>query len=155
MPFGNGWLGSDGAYERIAWVSEYDICGTHIGVITETYKMCIWDGGDILYPEAVQSGAACDKAQTDVYEEEGDIFFQDYSGHIVQDDQLARLISMPNVIVTSHQAFLTTEALDNIANTSIENLINFNKGTPIRENEVCYMCKNQTECKKLLKEKCF
>ena len=54
-----------------------------------------------------------------------------------------------------HQAFLTTEALDNIAKTSIENLINFNKGTPIRENEVCYMCKNQTECKKLLKEKCF
>ena len=73
----------------------------------------------------------------------------------MQDDQLARLISMPNVIVTSHQAFLTNEALDNIANTTIENLVNFYSKQANRENEVCYMCKNQTECKKLLKEKCF
>lgn len=96
-------------------------------------------------------GAAC----LDVYEEEGNIFFQDYSGHIVQDDQLARLISLPNVIVTSHQAFLTTEALDNIANTTIDNLVNFYNNQASRENEVCYMCKNQTECKKAMKEKCF
>ena len=121
-------------------------------VIVNTSRGALINTEDLI--EKIKSkkvGAAC----LDVYEEEGDIFFQDYSGHIVQDDQLARLISMPNVIVTSHQAFLTTEALDNIAKTSIENLINFNKGTPIRENEVCYMCKNQTECKKLLKEKCF
>ena len=119
-------------------------------VIVNTSRGALINTEDLI--EKIKSkkvGAAC----LDVYEEEGDIFFQDYSGHIVQDDQLARLISMPNVIVTSHQAFLTTEALDNIAKTSIENLINFNKGTPIRENEVCYMCKNQTECKKLLKQK--
>lgn len=63
-------------------------------------------------------GAAC----LDVYEDENDIFFKDYSGHILQDDVLARLISMPNVIITSHQAFLTEEALDNIAKTTIDNI---------------------------------
>ncbi len=64
-------------------------------------------------------GAAC----LDVYEEEGDLFFEDNSGHILEDDTLARLISMPNVIVTSHQAFLTREALANIAQTTKENLL--------------------------------
>lgn len=66
-------------------------------------------------------GAAC----LDVYEDENDIFFKDYSGHILQDDVLARLISMPNVIITSHQAFLTEEALDNIAKTTVDNIKNF------------------------------
>lgn len=66
-------------------------------------------------------GAAC----LDVYEDENDIFFKDYSGHILQDDVLARLISMPNVIITSHQAFLTEEALDNIAKTTVDNITEF------------------------------
>ncbi|MBR3643179.1 MAG: 2-hydroxyacid dehydrogenase, partial [Parasporobacterium sp.] len=57
--------------------------------------------------KARKIGAAC----LDVYEEESNVFFHDYSNHIVNDDTLARLISMPNVIVTSHQAFLTNEAL--------------------------------------------
>ena len=56
-------------------------------------------------------GAAC----LDVYEEEGDLFYEDCSEEIVADDTLVRLISMPNVIVTSHQAFLTEEALRGIA----------------------------------------
>lgn len=72
-------------------------------------------------------GAAC----LDVYEEEGDLFFEDNSGHILEDDTLARLISMPNVIVTSHQAFLTREALENIAETTVANLL-----TQPCENEV-------------------
>lgn len=63
-------------------------------------------------------GAAC----LDVYEEEGDVFFRDISGHILEDDTLARLISMPNVLVTSHQAYLTEEALENIAETTCANL---------------------------------
>ena len=63
-------------------------------------------------------GAAC----LDVYEEESDLFFEDFSGHILEDDILARLISMPNVIVTSHQAFLTEEALSNIAETTVDNI---------------------------------
>lgn len=68
-------------------------------------------------------GAAC----LDVYEEEADIFFEDYSGHIIEDDTLARLITMPNVLVTSHQAYLTTEALDNIAEITVENILSFEK----------------------------
>lgn len=76
-------------------------------------------------------GAAC----LDVYEEEGDLFYEDNSGHILEDDVLARLISMPNVLVTSHQAFLTTDALYNIAETTVHNLISF-KETGKCENEV-------------------
>lgn len=88
--------------------------------------------GQLLDTEALidgikskQVGAAC----LDVYEEESDFFFEDFSGHIVQDDTLARLISMPNVIVTSHQAFLTREALGNIAETTCENIKLFFEGT--------------------------
>lgn len=66
-------------------------------------------------------GAAC----LDVYEEESEFFFEDFSGHIVHDDTLARLLAMPNVIVTSHQAFLTREALENIAETTIDNIESF------------------------------
>ena len=80
-------------------------------------------------------GAAC----LDVYEEESDIFFEDNSGHILEDDTLARLISMPNVIVTSHQAFLTEEALTNIAETTVRNLLDFADGR-VGANEVCYRC---------------
>lgn len=64
-------------------------------------------------------GAAC----LDVYEEESDLFFEDNSGHIMEDDTLARLLTMPNVIVTSHQAFLTEEALENIAETTVQNIV--------------------------------
>jgi D-lactate dehydrogenase len=69
-------------------------------------------------------GAAC----LDVYEEEADVFFEDRSGHILDDDKLVRLIAMPNVLVTSHQAFLTNEALDNIAATTVGNLQKFMAG---------------------------
>lgn len=81
-----------------------------------------------------QVGAAC----LDVYEEEGELFYSDFSGHIVQDDTLVRLIAMPNVIVTSHQAFLTNEALDNIASTTVHNLTAFFDGNPDPATEVVY-----------------
>jgi D-lactate dehydrogenase len=58
----------------------------------------------------------------DVYEEESGLFFEDHSNHLLQDDVLARLLSFPNVIVTSHQAFFTHEALSEIANTTLENI---------------------------------
>ena len=64
------------------------------------------------------------------------MFYTDNSGHIMQDDCLARLLSMPNVIVTSHQAFLTEEALDSIAKTTIDNLLKLQAGTPNPQNEV-------------------
>lgn len=96
-------------------------------------------------------GAAC----LDVYEEEEDVFFTDRSGHILDDDLLARLISMPNVIVTSHQAFLTREALENIAQTTIENLKSFFNNEPQIKNELCYKCGEVNNCKRKRKEKCF
>ena len=78
-------------------------------------------------------GAAC----LDVYEEESDLFFEDYSGHIVEDDTLARLITMPNVLITSHQAFLTQEALHNIAKVTLQNIADFFQKGEIA-NEVSY-----------------
>ena len=77
-------------------------------------------------------GAAC----LDVYEEESDVFFEDNSGHIIEDDTLARLITMPNVIVTSHQAFLTEEALSNIAEVTVNNITEF-FSTRECKNRVC------------------
>lgn len=79
-------------------------------------------------------GAAC----LDVYEEEGEIFYEDLSGRVLQDDKLVRLIAMPNVIVTSHQAFLTAEALDNIASTTVTNMTRFFAGDPDSTTEVVY-----------------
>lgn len=64
----------------------------------------------------------------DVYEEEEGLFFEDRSEEILQDDIIARLMTFKNVLITSHQAFLTVEALRNIAETTILNLNNFDKG---------------------------
>jgi D-lactate dehydrogenase len=61
----------------------------------------------------------------DVYEEEGDLFFEDLSGRVIQDDVFARLTTFPNVLVTAHQAFFTREAMGNIADTTIGNLTEF------------------------------
>jgi D-lactate dehydrogenase len=61
----------------------------------------------------------------DVYEEEEGIFFEDLSGEILQDDELARLLTFPNVLVTAHQAFLTHEALSEIARITAENVRRF------------------------------
>ena len=96
-------------------------------------------------------GAAC----LDVYEEEGDLFYEDCSEEIVADDTLVRLISMPNVIVTSHQAFLTKEALNNIAATTVDNLLKFERGEPSPDTEVCYHCERKEACRKERNQKCF
>jgi len=58
----------------------------------------------------------------DVYEEEADLFFEDLSSDVIDDDVFARLLTFPNVLVTGHQGFLTEEALRNIAETTIANL---------------------------------
>ena len=90
----------------------------------------------------------------DVYEEESDIFFEDKSGHIMNDPILLQLIAMPNVIITSHQAFLTKEALNNIADTTTNNILNFfNDGS--NENEICYHCASINTCRKKRNIKCF
>lgn len=64
----------------------------------------------------------------DVYEEEGGLFFEDHSQDILQDDIIARLMTFPNVLITSHQAFLTQTALENIADSTIHNLDCFEQG---------------------------
>ena len=117
-------------------------------VIINTSRGALVDAQALL--DGIKSrkvGAAC----LDVYEEESDLFFEDNSGHILDDDILARLISMPNVIVTSHQAFLTEEALENIAETTVKNISDFVKSGQC-PNELCYRCGNANDCKS---EKCF
>lgn len=103
-------------------------------VIINTSRGALVDAQALL--EGIKSrkvGAAC----LDVYEEESELFFEDNSGHILEDDILARLISMPNVIVTSHQAFLTEEALENIAETTVRNIVDFTENGQ-SPNEICY-----------------
>ena len=93
-------------------------------------------------------------AGLDVYEEESELFFEDFSNTIVQDDILARLVSLPNVILTSHQAFLTDEALEKIARVTLDNLKRYfdNGDLP---NEICYQCNKQPGCAKDHAKPCF
>lgn len=94
----------------------------HGVVILNTSRGALVDAEALLAGiKSRKVGAAC----LDVYEEESELFFEDNSGHILEDDTLARLISMPNVIVSSHQAFLTEEALSNIAETTVKNIVEF------------------------------
>ena len=121
-------------------------------VIINTSRGALIDAEALLDGiKARKVGAAC----LDVYEEEADIFFEDRSGHILNDELLSRLISMPNVIVTSHQAFLTVEALNNIAEATLANIRSFYDNDGICENELCYRCGNVEQCKKARKERCF
>jgi D-lactate dehydrogenase len=71
--------------------------------------------------EALKSGQL-GSLGLDVYEEEGDLFFRDLSGEVIHDDVFARLVTLPNVVVTGHQAFFTEEALAAIADTTLANL---------------------------------
>ena len=64
----------------------------------------------------------------DVYDEEGDLFFEDLSNEVIQDDVFARLLTFPNVLITGHQAFFTREALRAIAETTLSNITDFEKG---------------------------
>lgn len=64
----------------------------------------------------------------DVYEEEGDLFFEDLSNRVIQDDVFSRLLTFPNVLITGHQGFFTKEAVVNIAETTIANITTFEKG---------------------------
>lgn len=120
-----------------------DIISLHCPLTEETYHMISAEAvekckkgvviintsrGALVDAEALLAGIKSRKvgaACLDVYEEESDLFFEDNSGHILEDDTLARLISMPNVIVTSHQAFLTDDALENIAETTVKNIAGF------------------------------
>ncbi|MGN0435253.1 MAG: 2-hydroxyacid dehydrogenase [Wujia sp.] len=94
--------------------------------------------GALVKKEALLGGLRSKKlgaAGLDVYEEEAGYFYEDCSNDIIKDDVLALLVSMSNVIVTSHQAFLTNEALMNIAETTIANIEEFAEGKALT-NEV-------------------
>ena len=67
----------------------------------------------------------------DVYEEEEEYFFEDRSDEIMEDESLVRLMSFPNVLVTSHQAFFTAEAMEAIAKTTLDNLLAYQNGEPL------------------------
>lgn len=148
---------------------ESDIISLHCPLTDETYHMfdeaaiekckkgvvlINTSRGALVDAEALLSGIKARKvgaACLDVYEEESDLFFEDNSGHIMEDDTLARLISMPNVLVTSHQAFLTEDALENIAETTVSNIINLTKNGQC-PNELCFRGGDVEDCKDC---KCF
>lgn len=122
-------------------------------VILNTSRGALIDAEALLEGiKARKVGAAC----LDVYEEEADIFFEDRSGHILDDELLSRLITMPNVLVTSHQAFLTEEALNNIAETTVGNILSCFDNDGACNNELCYRCGDIEQCRKNgRKQKCF
>lgn len=92
-------------------------------------------------------------AGLDVYEEESEVFFEDFSSKILTDDVLARLLTFSNVLITSHQAFFTNEALSNIAQTTMNNIKNYFEKDEL-PHEVCYRCDSGT-CLKDKTGKCF
>jgi D-lactate dehydrogenase len=92
-------------------------------------------------------------AGLDVYEEESEFFFEDFSSQVLTDDVLARLLTFSNVLITSHQGFFTKEAMTNIAVITLENIRDFFTGGPLK-NEICYRC-GLPECAKKINGRCF
>ncbi len=130
-----------------------DIITLHIPLLAETHHIinrdCIGymkpgvmlintSRGELIDTVAVIEGLKSGKIGyfgMDVYEEEEQLFFEDHSDDILQDEIIARLMTFGNVLITGHQAFLTREALQNIALTTIANLDSFETGQP-SENEL-------------------
>ena len=71
-----------------------------------------------------------------MYEQEEKLFFNDLSENIIQDDEILRLLSFPNVLITSHQGFFTEEALTQIAQITLENIDNFEAGKELKNQVV-------------------
>ena len=105
--------------------------------------------GGLIDSEALLGGlndGVIKGAALDVYEEESDLFFEDYSNEVVLDEVLSLLVSRPNVLITSHQAFLTDEALEKIAEITLKNLDDYFAGKPL-DNEVVYHPKDSAAVK--------
>ena len=98
-------------------------------ILLNTSRGALVDASQLI--EALKSGRLAGAA-LDVYEEEEEVFFHDVSTKVLQDDVLARLMTFPNVIMTSHQGFLTKEALTKIAETTLENIKDFESKKPLR-----------------------
>jgi len=128
--------------------SESEVISLHTPLTPETHHIIRRETLDLMKPGAVlvnvSRGALIDTkalidalksgrlggVALDVYEEEEGVFFEDLSGQILQDDELARLLTFPNVLITAHQAFLTHEALSEIARVTTANLVALSKGEP-------------------------
>jgi D-lactate dehydrogenase len=97
-------------------------------MIVNTSRGALIDAGAVI--AGLKSGHVGYLA-IDVYEQEADLFFEDLSNEIIQDDVFQRLLTFPNVIVTGHQAFFTREALASIANTTLRNIAELERGQPV------------------------
>ncbi len=112
--------------------------------------------GKLIKTEALINGLKSGKigsAGLDVYEEESEYFFEDFSQAMISDDILARLLTFPNVLITSHQGFFTREALFNIANTTLMNITKY-FNNEFLENTICYRC-GRKNCRRKNGERCF
>lgn len=132
-------------------VRQSDVISLHTPLTPETHHLIRRETLDLMKPGAilinVSRGALIDTkaliealkgrrlggVALDVYEEEEGVFFEDLSGEILQDDDLARLLTFPNVLITAHQAFLTHEALAEIARVTVANLTALATGGPFLE----------------------
>lgn len=134
-------------------LGQSDIVSLHCPLTPETHHMINAETLAQMKPGAmlintsrgplIQTGAVIDALKSgqlgylgiDVYEEEADLFFKDLSGQVIQDDTFARLLTLPNVMITSHQAFFTQNALENIAEITLTNITNYQRGA-VTENKV-------------------
>jgi D-lactate dehydrogenase len=126
-----------------------------IGLMKKGVVMLNTGRGGLIDTKALIAGlkkGIIGAAGLDVYEEESEYFFEDYSSTIIKDDVLARLLTFPNVLVTSHQGFFTKEALHNIASTTLDNVKEFFSGGYLK-NEICYRCNKP--CRKKQGKRCF
>jgi len=147
-PFPNPALaGIDVRYAELSEVFvESDILTLHCPLTPETYHLISTEAlqemktgvmlintsrGALLDTQAVIDALKSGKIGylgLDVYEEEADLFFEDLSGRVIQDDTFARLLTFPNVLITGHQAFFTRNALEQIAATTLANITAFARG---------------------------
>lgn len=120
--------------------TEYLICDKSISKMKDGVMIVNTGRGKLIHTKHLIEGLLSRKvgyAGLDVYEEEGAYFYEDHSDAVMTDDVLARLLSFNNVIVTSHQAFFTQEAMGNIAHTTMDSISDFFAGRELR-NEVVY-----------------
>lgn len=107
-------------YETYHMINEYAISAMKNNVmIVNTSRGKLIDTNAVI--EGMKKGRV-GYLGLDVYEEEEDLFFEDLSDHVIQDDQFVRLQTFPNVLLTAHQAFFTREAIHNIAETTFESI---------------------------------
>lgn len=120
--------------------TKYMINSDTIGLMKEGVMLINTSRGGLIDTEALIGGLKSRRIGylgIDVYEQEENLFFNDLSDQIIQDDLIMRLITFPNVLITSHQAFFTKNAMENIANTTVTNIKQFIQGDEL-ENEVTY-----------------